>query len=319
MRTILRLTIAMLMMASVFCAAQDYPAKPVRIVVAFPPGGSTDVIARLLAAKLGDAWGRQVIVDNRPGAGTNIGAELVARAPADGYTLLMCTFTCGVNVSLYGKINYDPVRDFAGVSLAAIVPLIVVVHPSLPARSIKELIALAKAKPKQLNYASFGSGSSAHLATEEFKRVAGVQMVHVPYKGDAPATADLLGGHVDLMFASILTAMPHVKSGRIRGLGVTSAKRIPRYPDIPTVGEFAPGFEVDPWFGIVTQTGTPRPIINKVNQEIVRSLKLPDVTEAIESQGGVVIGGTPDQFDTYIKGQVAKWANVIKTVGINVD
>jgi len=319
MRTVLRLTIAMLMMASVFCAAQEYPTKPVRTVVAFPPGGSTDVIARLLAAKLTEAWGRQVIVDNRPGAGTNIGAELVAHAPADGYTLLMCTFTCGVNVSLYEKINYDPVRDFAGVSLAAIVPLIVVVHPSLPARSIKDLIALAKAKPKHLNYASFGSGSSAHLATEEFKRVTGVQMVHVPYKGDAPATADLLGGHVDLMFASILTAMPHVKSGRIRGLGVTSAKRIPRYPDIPTVGEFVPGFEVDPWFGIVTQTGTPRPIINKLNQEIVRALKLPEVTEAIESQGGVVIGSTPEQFDAYIKGQVAKWGSVIKTVGIRVD
>ena len=319
MRSLLAVAVAGLMLFSHFCGAQEYPLKPVRIVVAFPPGGSTDVIARLLAAKLTDAWGQQVVVDNRPGAGTNIGAELVARAPADGYTLLMCTFTCGVNVSLYSKINYDPVRDFAGVSLVAIVPLIVVVHPSIPARSIKDLIALAKAKPNGLNYASFGNGSSAHLATEEFKRVAGIQMLHIPYKGDAPATTDLLGGHVDLMFASILTAMPHVRANRVRGLGVTSAKRLPRYPDIPTVAEFAPGFVVDPWFGVVAQAGTPRPVIDKLTREIVRAVKLPDVTEAIESQGGFVIASSSQHLDGYIKSEVAKWSKVIKAVGVKVD
>jgi tripartite-type tricarboxylate transporter receptor subunit TctC len=319
MRNLFSAAIAGVLFVSQFCSAQEYPAKQVRIVVAFPPGGSTDVIARLIAAKLSEAWGQQVIVDNRPGAGTNIGAEMVARSPADGYTLLMCTFTCGINVSLYNKINYDPVRDFAGVSLVAVVPLIVAVHPSIPARSVKELIALAKAKPNALNYASFGSGSSAHLATEEFKRVAGVQMLHIPYKGDAPATVDLLGGHVDLMFASILTMMPHVKAGRVRGLGVTSSKRLPRYPEIPTVGESVPGFEVDPWFGIVTQTGTPRPIIDKLNREIVRAVKLPDVTEAIESQGGFVIGSNSERLDAYIKTEVAKWGKVIKAVGVKVD
>jgi tripartite-type tricarboxylate transporter receptor subunit TctC len=311
---------ALLALFAPCAAAQNYPNKPIRLIVAFPPGGSTDVLARIVGAKLGESWGQQVIVDNRPGAGTNIGTEMAAHAPADGYTLFMCTFTCAINPSLYSKLNYDLLKDFAPVSMVASVPLIVLVHPSVPVASIKELIALAKAKPGQLNYASFGNGTAAHLATELFKSMAGVDMTHVPYKGAAPAMNDLLGGQVNLMFESILTGMPHVRAGRLRALAVTSAKRLPRVSDIPTVAEAGvPGYEVDPWFGVVAPAATPPSVISKLNQEIVRIIKLPDVEERIASTGAFALGSTPQQLGAFMRAEVAKWGKVIRAIGVRAD
>jgi tripartite-type tricarboxylate transporter receptor subunit TctC len=228
----IRALITLFLIAPLLALAQDYPSRPVRLVVAFPPGGATDIIARIVAAKLTERFGQQVLVDNRPGGGTNIATEFVAHSTPDGYTLLMCTFTCAANPSLYTKLNYNLLRDFAGVSLVANAPLVVVVHPSLPVRSTKELIALAKSKPGQLKYASFGNGSSAHLATELFKNMAGVDILHVPYKGDAPAVTDLMGGHVEVMFSNIVTALQNIQAGKMRAFAVTSARRLPRFPDL---------------------------------------------------------------------------------------
>jgi tripartite-type tricarboxylate transporter receptor subunit TctC len=290
------------------------------MIVAFPPGGSTDVLGRILGAKLTESWGQQVVIDNRPGAGTNIGTELAAKSPADGYTLFMCTFTCAINPNLYSKLNYDLLRDFAPVSLVASVPLIVLVHPALPVQSIKELIALAKAKPGGLQYASFGNGTAAHLATELFKSMAGVDMLHVPYKGAAPAMTDLLGGQVNLMFESILTGMPHVRSGRLRALAVTSAKRLPRVPEMPTVAEAGvPGYEVDPWFGLVVPAGTPATIVARLNREVVRILQIPDVQERVESTGAFVVGSSAGQLGEHMKTEVAKWGKVIRAIGLRAD
>ncbi len=301
-------------------AAQDYPSRPLRLIVAFPPGGSTDVLARIIGAKLTQSWGQQVVVDNRPGAGTNIGTELAAKSPPDGYTLFMCTFTCAINPNLYSRLNYDLLRDFAPVSLVASVPLIVLVHPSVPVHSIRELIAAAKAKPGGLTYASFGNGTAAHLATELFKSMAGVDMLHVPYKGAAPAMIDLLGGQVNLLFESILTGMPHVRAGKLRALAVTSAKRLPRVPEFPTVAEAGvPGYEVDPWFGLVAPTGTPRPVIDKLNREVVRILRIPDIEERVASTGAFVVGSSAAQLGAHMQTEVAKWGKVIKSIGLRVD
>jgi tripartite-type tricarboxylate transporter receptor subunit TctC len=315
----LRALIALLLIAPVFALAQDYPTRPVRLVVAFPPGGATDIIARLVAAKLTERLGQQFLVDNKPGGGTNIGTEFVAHSAPDGYTLLMCTFTCAANPSLYTRLNYDLLRDFVGVSLVASAPLVVVVHPSLLVHSTQELIALAKAKPGALKYASFGNGSSAHLATELFKNMAGVDILHVPYKGDAPAVTDLMGGHVDLMFSNIVTALQHIQAKKLRAFAVTSAKRLPRFPDLPTVAETLPGYQVDPWFGIVAPNGTPRPIIDKLNTEIVQTVKTPETEERIAATGAFVVGSPSQQLDSYMRSEVAKWEKVIKTIGVHLD
>lgn len=315
----LYLLIALVLAVPLIAPAQDYPTRPVRLVVAFAPGGATDVVARLIATRLGERLGQQFIVDNKPGGGTNIGTEFVAHAAPDGYTLLMCSFTCAINPTLYTKLNYDLLRDFTGVSLVASAPLVVTVHPSVPAHSAKELIALAKSTPGGLRYGSCGNGCSTHLATELFKSMAGVDMLHVPYKGDAPAVVDLMGGHVDLVFANIVTILPHLDSGKLQPLAVTSAKRLARFPNLPTVGETLPGYQVDPWFGIVAPTGTPAQVVDKLNREIVVILKTPDIEQRIVATGVFPLTSTPQQLDGHMKTEVAKWEKVIRTIGVRLD
>ncbi|MBK6394839.1 MAG: tripartite tricarboxylate transporter substrate binding protein [Betaproteobacteria bacterium] len=302
-------------------AQTAFPTRPIRIVVPFPPGGTTDILARAAAQKMAEAWKEQAVVDNRPGAGGNIGAELVAKAPADGYTMLMGTVgTHSINASLYAKMPYDHVRDFAPVILVAAVPNVLVVHPSVPVNSVAELIAYAKANPGKLNFASSGSGTSIHLAGELFKVMAGVQMTHVPYKGSAPAIADLVGGQVQLMFDNLPSALPQIKAGRLRALGVTSAQRAPALPDVPTIAESGlPGYEASSWFGLLAPAGTPQDVVAKVNGEVARWLASPEAKEKLLSQGANAAGGTPEDFVRHIAAETAKWQQVVKASGAKVD
>jgi len=302
-------------------AADAYPAKPVRFVVAFPPGGGTDIIARAIAQKLAERIAQQVVVDNRPGAGGNIGTDIVAKSAPDGYTMLMGSAgPLAINASLFGKMPFDPIKDLAPVTLAASTPNVLVVHPSLRAATVKELIALAKARPGEINFASSGHGTPAHLAGELFNSMAGVKMVHVPYKGAAPALADLLGGQVQLMFSTMPPALPHVKDGKLRALAVTSAKRSPAAPDIPTLDEIAlPGFEANTWHGVVVPAGTPATIVARLNREIVAILHLPDVVERFSSQGAEALGSTPEEFAAYIRSETLKWAKVVRDSGAKAE
>ena len=302
-------------------AADAYPAKPVRFVVAFPPGGGTDIIARAIAQKLAERIAQQVVVDNRPGAGGNIGTDIVAKSAPDGYTMLMGSAgPLAINASLFGKMPFDPIKDLAPVTLAASTPNVLVVHPSLRAATVKELIALAKARPGEINFASSGHGTPAHLAGELFNSMVGVKMVHVPYKGAAPALADLLGGQVQLMFSTMPPALPHVKDGKLRALAVTSAKRSPAAPDLPTLDEIAlPGFEANTWHGVVVPAGTPRAIIARLNREIVAILHLPDVVERFSSQGAEALGSTPEEFAAYIRSETLKWAKVVRDSGAKAE
>jgi tripartite-type tricarboxylate transporter receptor subunit TctC len=301
--------------------AQGYPSQPIKMVVPFTAGGTTDILARTVGQKLSESLRQPVIVENRPGAGGNIGADVVAKAKPDGYTILMGTIgTQAINASLYSKMPYDAARDFAPITLVAIVPNVLIVHPSVPAKNVAELIALAKAKPGTLNFASSSTGGSPHLSGEMFKQMTGVDIVHVPYKGSAPAITDLLGGQVNLMFDNLPSGLPHVKAGKLRALGVTSARRSPAVPDIPTIAESGvPGYEVDSWFGILAPAGTPPEIVNKLNAEIVRILKLPDVNERLAEQGAQPVGDTPQQFAEHIRRETAKWAKVVKASGAKAD
>ncbi|HEX4885217.1 MAG TPA: tripartite tricarboxylate transporter substrate binding protein [Casimicrobiaceae bacterium] len=312
---------AALAIAAPAAAQATWPSKPIRVVVPFPPGGTTDILARAAAQKMTEAWGQQVVVDNRPGAGGNIGAELVAKAPADGYTMLMGTVgTHAINASLYAKMPYDHVKDFVPVVLVAGVPNVLVVHPSVPAASVQELIAYGKANPGKLNFASSGSGTSIHLAGELFKVSTGVQMQHVPYKGSAPALADLLGGQVQLMFDNLPSALPHIRAGKLRALAVTSATRAPALPDVPTVAEAGvPGFEASSWFGLLAPAGTPPDVVAKVNGELARWIATADAKEKLLAQGANAAGGTPEDFAKHIAAETAKWANVVKASGAKVD
>jgi tripartite-type tricarboxylate transporter receptor subunit TctC len=318
-KTVLATTMLAATAASAFAA--DYPTKPIRLVVPFAAAGTTDFLARAIAQKLGQNLGTTVIVDNRPGAGGNIGSDIVAKSDPDGYTLLLGTVgTHAINASLYKKMPYDTVKDFAPITLVASVPNIVVVNPSVPAKSIKELLALAKSKPGQLSFASSGNGSSIHLSGELFKSMAGVDMLHVPYKGSGPAVADLVGGQVNLMFDNMPSSLPHVKSGRLRAIAVTSAKRSPAAPDLPTIAESGvPGYEAVAWFGVLAPAATPPAIVKKLNAEIIKVLKSPDVAERLSSQGAEPVSNTPEQFSAYIKSEMAKWAKVIKASGAQVD
>ena len=302
-------------------SAQAWPTKPIRMIIPFPPGGTTDILGRVAAQKLGEALGQQVVPDNRPGASGNIGTELVAKAAPDGYMLLTAPgSTLTIHPSLYAKLGFDPMRDFAPITIIAAVPNILVVHPSLPVRSVKELIALAKARPGQLNYASTGSGQSTHLSMELFKTMAGVKITHVPYKGSAPAVTDLLGGHVSLMFDNMPSALPHVKAGKLRALAVSSLKRSPVAPEIPTVAESAlPGFEVSVWFSVLAPAATPKTIVDRMNQILVKALQSPDVRERLASQGAEPVGNTPEQFTQVMKRDLAKWAKVVKDADIKLD
>jgi len=307
--------------AAPMAGAQAYPAKTIRIVVPFPPGGATDILARAVAQKLTDAWGQAVVVDNRPGAGGNIGSEIVAKAAPDGYTLEMGTVgTHAINASLYAKMPYDHVKDFAPVILVAGVPNVLVVNPSLPVSSVQELIAYAKANPGKLNFASSGNGTSIHLAGELFKVMAGVQMTHIPYKGSAPALQDLIGGQVQLMFDNLPPSLPQIKAGKLRALGVTSATRSPALPDTPTIAESGlPGFEASSWFGVLAPAGTPPAIIARLNAEIGAWLASAEAKEKMLALGANIGGGSPEDFARHIAAETAKWQKVVKASGAKVD
>lgn len=300
--------------------AADYPTKPVRLIVPFPPGGGSDTLARIAGPKLGEVLGQQVVIDNRPGGGTNIGAEIAAKSQPDGHTLLMGNVSHAINATLYSKLNYNLVKDFAPITLLASTPNIVVVHPSVAAKSLKELIALARAQPDKLNYASSGSGSSAHLAAELFNSMAGVKMNHVPYKGGGPAVIALVGGQCEVGFATTPSVIQHVKSGKMRGLAVTSAQRSPSTPDLPTVSEAGvPGYEAGTWYGFLVPAGTPKAVVARLHGESVKLLKAPEVKERLDAAGFEPYGTTPAEFGTYIRLEVAKWAKVVKAAGVKAD
>ncbi len=297
--------------------AQNYPTRPVRFIAPFAAGGALDTLTRTIAARMQDSWGQPVLVENRTGAGGNIGADLVAKAAPDGYTLVMGTIaTHAINVSLYSAMPYDAVRDFAPVTIAASINNSLSVHPSVPAKNVAELIAYAKANPGKLTFGSAGNGTSQHLAGELFKTMAGVDMVHIPYKGGAPAMVDLLAGQISMTFGDIPTALPHIRAGKLRSLAVTGAKRSPLLPDVPTIAEQGlPGFDVSAWFGVFTTAGTPRPVVDRLNAEIVRILNLPDVREKLLGIGMEPVTNSPDQFAAYVQSEIAKWAQVVKASG----
>ena len=301
--------------------AAAYPDKSVRLVVPFAAGGALDVVARIVGQKLTETWGRQIVIDNRLGAGGNIGAEFVAKAPPDGYTLLMSSVTTqAINMSLLAKPPYDFVRDYAPVALVASAPLALVIHASLPAKSVKEFIALAKAHPGELNYFSSGTGTGTHLAAVIFDQLAGVQTTHVPYKGGAQGLGDLLSGQVQFAMSTIGLVEPHVQTGRLRLLGVGSVKRYTRLPQIPTIAESGvKGYEAEQWYGVVGPAGTPAAIVNKLAAEIKTIVANPDVRERFYSQGIEPVYATPEEFAVYIKASVAKYAKVIKTLGLKVE
>lgn len=301
-------------------AQTPYPAKPVRLIVPYPPGGGTDTMARTLGQKLGETLGQQVIVDNRPGGGANIGAELAAKSPPDGYTLLMCTIAHATAGSLYRKLGYDVLRDFTPVSLLATTPHILVTHPSLPVKSVKELIALGKTRPNELVYSSSGSGTPAHLAGELFKHMAGINMVHVPYKGGGPSVVALLSGEVALAFATTPSVIGHVKGGRLRAIAVTTAKRSVTTPELPTISELGlKGYDVGSWYGLLAPTGTSKDVVARVNAEVHKVLKLPDVKQRLDAGGFEALTSTPDEYGAFLRGEVEKWAKIIKAAGIRAD
>jgi len=299
--------------------APAYPVKSVRLLVPSSPGGGTDILARVLAQKMSETFGQQFVVENRPGAGQVIGIEAVARSAPDGYTLLMAASAIVINEVLYAKPPYDTLRDFAPVTLGASLPNILVVHPALPVKSVRELIVLAKTRAGQLNYSSAGSGTSPHLSMELFRLMAGITLTHIPYKGSGPATVDLLAGQVQLSMPNVLTALPHIKGGKLRGLGVTSGKRATGLPDIPAIAETLPGYEAIQWYGILAPAGTTRDIVGKLQAEIARILVLPEVRDRLAADGADAVGSRPDEFAAYIRAELAKWGKVVKTGGIKLE
>ena len=297
----------------------EYPNRPIRYVVGFAPGGGPDIVARAIAVKLSEAWGQQVVVDNRPGAGTIIGTDIVAKSPADGYTLLHASASFGINPSLQTKLPYDP-KDLVAVMQTATQPYVFVVHPTVAVKNVKEFIALAKAKPNTLNFGSPGTGSGGHLAVELFKMVTATEMVHVPYRGGAPALTDLLGGQIQFMFPTILAVVQHMKGGRLRGIAMTSAKRSVALPDLPTVAESGvPGFEVSSWNGMMAPRGTPSAILAKINRDANKALNSPEVHEKLVADGAEPVGGPPEVFAGQISRDLAKWGKVIKAAGVRPD
>jgi len=307
---------AMIVSGSV--AAQSYPSRPIRLVVPFTPGGTTDIIARVVGNRLGESMGVQVVIDNRAGAAGNIGAELAARAKPDGYTLFMGHIgTLAVNPALYAKLPYDPVKDFAPISMVTLVPNLLVVHPALPVKSVKELISLARARPGKLLYGSTGAGGTPYLAVEYFKLLAKVDLVEIPYKGAAPLTTDLIAGEIALTITGIPAVLPHVKSGRLKALAVSSAKRSPAVPDLPTLSEAGlPDYEATAWYGILAPAGTPREIVAKLNAEISGGLRHPEVADRLLAEGAEPGGSTPEQFAAFIRAETTRWAAVIKATGV---
>ncbi|MBU6272768.1 MAG: tripartite tricarboxylate transporter substrate binding protein [Betaproteobacteria bacterium] len=302
-------------------AAQAWPSKPVRIVVPFPPAGTTDILARALAPELQKAFGQPFVVENKPGAGGNIGAEAGARAAADGHTLTLCAAGfMAVNPSLYPKLPYDPVRDFAPVALLVKAPLLLVVNPAVPARSTRELVEWARANPGRLTIGNGGQGTAQHLGGELFTAAAGIRAVHLPYKGSAPATTDLLAGVFDAQFDNMVTLLPHVKSGRLRALGVSSSARVPVLPEVPTIAESAlPGFETGTWYGIVAPAATPVPVLERLNREVARIVALPDVAERLQAMGLLPAVGPRAVFGEFIRSEIAQYGKLIRSAGIRLD
>ena len=301
--------------------AQDWPGKQsIKFVIPYPPGGASDVTARVLAQKLGESLKQSFIVDNKPGANGIIALDSVARSAPDGYTILMANLgPNAINAAVYAKLPYDSIKDFAPITLTSIVPQILVVTPSLPIKTVPELIAYAKANPGKLTFASAGNGASNHLSAELFNGMAGIKMRHVPYKGDTPAMTDVMSGQVDVMFPTAIAAMPQVKSGRLRAIGVTGSKRIPSLPDLPTVAETVPGFDAVSWGGVMAPAGTSPEIIRKLNSEINRILKMPDVVDRLQGLGAEIVGTTPEEFATYLGKEIAKWGKVAHDNNVKLE
>jgi tripartite-type tricarboxylate transporter receptor subunit TctC len=318
-RTAAWLAILIASLATFPLAAQPYPAKPVRIVVGFAPGGGSDFIARVIAQKLTERLGTQVIVENRPGAGSVLGTELVVKSPADGYTLLLSSASYTVNPSVY-KLSFDPLNDITPIVQLSRGPYVVAVHPSVPARTLQELVALAKRQPDKLAYASSGNGGHVHVATEYLLYTAGIKVTHVPYKGSGPALNDAIGGSVQMILGSVATALQHVKSGRLRALAVTTPKRIAAAADVPTVGESGyPSYEVTNWHGLVGPKGLPKDVVARLNKEVNESLKSKDVEKVLASDGLEPAGGSAEEFAAILKSEVARWSEVVKRAGVKLD
>ena len=300
-------------------AAQAYPHKPIRLIVPFGAGGPGDAIGRMLGRQLSESLGQPVVIDNRSGATTLIGTELVAKSPPDGHTLLLISTTHAVNPGFMSKLPYDPIKDFAPVTLIAATPFMLGVHPSVAAHTVAEFVALARGRPGSLNYGSSGAGSSIHLTTELLKAAANIQMTHVPYKGSGPAFIDLMAGQIHLMFSSTVSTLPHVKSGKVRGLAITSLKRAQALPEMPTIAESYPGFESSSWFGLLVPAKTPQPVVNRLLKDTRAALKSPDVLQSLLSQGAEPGGSSPAEFGVYFQAEINKWATVIKSAGIRLE
>lgn len=298
-----------------------YPDRPIRLIAPYPPGGGVDIASRAVAQKLTEAWQQQVIVDNRGGAGGNIGVDLAAKSAPDGYTLVMgAAGPIAINVTLYSKMPYDPVKDLTPIMLVAPTFYALAVHPGIPAKSVKELVALARAQPGKITFGSSGVGGPPHLAGELLKSLTGTQMVHVPYKGTGPAVTALLGGQISFMFADAIAVLPHVRAGKLRGIAISSAERVPFAPELPTVAESgAPGYEAIGWSGLLAPAGTPRTIIEKINSEVKKILKMPDVQKRLSSDGSLFGENTPEQFGRFIKAEIAKWGKVVKASGARAN
>jgi len=311
---------AVLLACAALPAQADYPEKPLRLVVPFPPGGSTEPLARILSQKLGEAFGQQLIVDNRPGAGSIIGAEIVAKSPPDGYTLFLGSISNAISAALYPKLNFDIVRDFAPVTLLATTPGVLVVHPALPVKTVRELLALAKARPEQLAYSSAGNGTPPHLSAELLSGMTGIKLIHVPYKGGGPSIIALLSGEAQLSIASLPSAIGHMRSGKLRALGVTTPQRTPSVPELPTISEAGvPGYAAETWLGLAVAARTPKDIVARLHAAAVKAMTLPDVKERLDALGYVVRVGSPEEYSGFVQSEVDKWRRVVKTANVRVD
>jgi tripartite-type tricarboxylate transporter receptor subunit TctC len=309
--------LALLMAAAVPAGGQSYPAKAVRFIIPFPPGGPTDILGRVVSTRLAEAWAVPVVPDNRPGAGGNIGTEQCAKSPADGYTVCMLSIAQTISPSIYPRLGFDPVRDLAHVTLLATLPSLLVVHPSLPARNVRELITLARARPGALSYASGGAGTSTQLLMEWFKLEAGINIVHVPYKGSGPALVDQISGRIEVAFTTIIAVLPYIQSGRLRAIAVSTRERFPNLPAVPAVAESGlKGFDGGSWQGIVMPAGSPRDAVNKASLDLTKMLRAPDTREKILAMGGITLGNSPEEFSVFVRTEIEKWAKVVKAAGI---
>ena len=316
---ILSVTAIALVLSTPALSQDNYPSRPIRVIVPFAPGGGLDISTRLIGQKLTEKWGQNIVVDSRPGAATIVGTEIASKAAPDGYTVLMITTTFAINPGLYPKLPYDPGKDFTPVTQLNFQPNVVVVAPSFAGKSVKDLIAAAKAKPGELTFATPGAGSAPHLAAEMFQRAAGASMIHVPYKGIPPAVTDVIGGRVTMLFTTTISAAPHIKAGKLRAVAITSAKRQASMPDVPTVGETLPGYRAEAFQGMVVPSRVPPAIVNKLSAEVARIVQLPDIAQRFQLDGAEAVGSTPKEFAAFLKAEMQKWSKVVKDAGIKPD